>query len=87
VIEDRRPSVAPTTSHHQRLCGSGCHNNAVALAFVGGSVDRGWEQRMHKFKVGQAVQFRPARVEQSAAARRPYLVTKQLPTHSPVGRD
>ena len=34
---------------------------------------------MHKFTVGQLVQFHPDRNEQGSAARGPYEVTKRLP--------
>ena len=35
--------------------------------------------RMHKFTVGQIVQFRPDRDQQASAVRGLYEVTKQLP--------
>jgi len=34
---------------------------------------------VHKFNVGQLVQFRPDRKDQGSAARGPYEVTKRLP--------
>lgn len=34
---------------------------------------------MHKFSVGQFVQFNPDRDERAGAARGPYEVTKRLP--------
>jgi hypothetical protein len=37
------------------------------------------EKSVHKFTVGQLVQFHPDRKDQGSAARGPYEVTKRLP--------